>query len=495
MEKNLSVNKINDYKMPLDNIFIIAVNYVLTLMLVYIFFDLQIESNDHPLYNAESILIITFSSILNTFMSAHRSPTLKITSVLLIFFYIQRVIFTYFFVDEFYYINYLSFTTDDIEATSKFFLYCVASILAGKYLLQPFLLVTINKFFCSRVPDYVNIRYFFFKVNFNHLSRFVAYFCLAAFALKISIVLLYSKYTGVLYSKNEVIIMWLMGFANSLSLFVIFAIIYFSFSKKKNRIFKIVILFIVLGAILFTSKGVLLTFVISAYVCYSVLKKKISLKLILIGFLAVLMTVFIIYPLFATLRTTFSGEGFNFNTPLYLSYMQNAFFSFSNRLGGFDWLNLWISVPFNEIPSSASLLGDIIRTINMLLPGELISQPDYVSLAKLQVVLGRGYESSFINQLGGHAETLAGLATAYVYFGILLAPLFFLIWSGLLTAIESSRIHPFHKVSILSSYLIVFLTGGGFILMHGSFFWFLFCTIFLSGIIWVVGLFKKMICR
>ena len=98
---------------------------------------------------------------------------------------------------------------------------------------------------------------------------------------------------------------------------------------------------------------------------------------------------------------------------------------------------------------------------------------------------------SFVNQLGGHAETLAGLATSYVYFGFLLAPLFFLIWSGILTALESSRIHPFHKVSILSTYLIVFMTGGGFIIMHGSFFWFIMCTIFLSGIIWVIRNLKR----
>ena len=359
MEKSVSLNK-----MPLDNIFIIAANCLLTIVLVYIFFDLQIKSNDHPLYNSESILIIFFSSALNTFMSTHRSSTLKITSILLIFFYFQRVIFTYFYVDEFHYNNHLSFTTDHIEATSKFFLYCVASILGGKYLLQPFLLVAINKFFCGRVPDYTNIRYFFLKVNFYKLSRLVAYFCLVFFTLKIYLVLKSSKFTGVIYSQSDVLVMWAMGFANSLSIFVIFALIYFPLRRKKNRIFKIVIWLIVLGAILFTSKGVLLTIAISAYICFCVLKKKISLKLILIAALAVFMTLFIIYPLFAVLRISFSGEGFYFNSSLYSSYMQNAFFSFSNRLEGFDWLTLWISVHQNKIPSSASLLGDIIRLIN-----------------------------------------------------------------------------------------------------------------------------------
>ena len=57
MEKSVSLNK-----MPLDNIFIIAANCLLTIVLVYIFFDLQIKSNDHPLYNSESILIIFFFS-------------------------------------------------------------------------------------------------------------------------------------------------------------------------------------------------------------------------------------------------------------------------------------------------------------------------------------------------------------------------------------------------------------------------------------------------
>ena len=483
------MKKINGYKLTIDNALLILISCVFSLLLVYIFFDI-LQSGGHPLYNERSILWIFLSSVVITFMLAHRSVTIKIVSILLIAFYIQRVIITYFFVDQFHYTNYLSFSTELIEAVSELFFYCVLSIVLGKYLLKPFFLVVINKFFSRKLPDYVNIRYFFFKVNFSRLSRFVAYFCIVTITLKICLLLIYSIYTGVEYGANDVLIVWAMNFANGLTIFIIFAIIFFSSNKKENKIFKIALSFILLSAILVTSKGVFLQLALFVYICLCVLKKPVLPKTIISALLIVLITLFVLYPVFAALRNALIAEVFFFDFNQFYGALQNAFFALSNRLGGFDWLTLWMSVPRSEIPPNATLLADIIRTINMLAPGKIISQPDAIPLGKLQLVFGRGHDSSSVYTLGGHSETLAGIATAYTYFGILLAPLFFLIWSGILTAMESSRIHPFHKVSILGSYLVTFISGGGFILMHGGFYWFIFSATFLAGVIWVVNKFK-----
>ena len=98
--------------------------------------------------------------------------------------------------------------------------------------------------------------------------------------------------------------------------------------------------------------------------------------------------------------------------------VKDKIMQFSNRIGSFDWLNLWMFIPESSIPAqSRGIHNELISLINDLWPGDLIQQSDRINLSKLMVVEGRGYGD--LNELGGHAENLGGLATIYIYFGFL----------------------------------------------------------------------------
>ena len=192
-------------------------------------------------------------------------------------------------------------------------------------------------------------------------------------------------------------------------------------------------------------------------------------------------SVVIFYPA----MTIFRGMMINSDWSLLAAFngfnyvIDNFFYMLLNlleRLGGFDWLTLWLTVDSDAIPPNASLFGELVTHLNSLVLGDIYSLNGSVNLGKMQVLIGRGYGD--LNELGGHLEIIGGLSTFYAYFGLVFGVLYFSILTILLLLVEVSKIHALHKFVIISTYCFGFLQGGGFILMHqGLFYYLILCTV------------------
>jgi hypothetical protein len=140
-----------------------------------------------------------------------------------------------------------------------------------------------------------------------------------------------------------------------------------------------------------------------------------------------------------------------------------------------------MSLPSDIIPPNANPISEAILHLNRLIPGEIIAQPDAVDLAKFMVLIGRG--TAELTEIGGHGENMGGLATAYIFLGALGGLIYLIALTAALVLVERSSMHAMHKFMIIFCYVVLFLIGGGFVLIHGSLFWFLMLTTFVAALI------------
>ena len=455
----------------------ILFNGVFCVLLFAIWLDIVLYESFHPLYDGTSIWFVLLASLVVLAMAAQRSLVLQILSVLLTCFYTQRVVVTYF-VPESFDFSYYGFTAQNIQDASRFYFFCTLFILLGSLILRPFLSNLLNSVLHNAKDNYSRIRFFTFRVDFLRLCRTALWVIIIGYCYKfIAMIITGFGLTGSIYSSNETVFKWSLQIADALSPFVLFSLVYFSKGSRERKLAAVALVLVVLNGFFIASKGFLLGLMVSYYLIMRLIGRKLPVVFFVKAALVILFSILVFFPAMTMFRSALLYGGLTFNFNHYCGLLSHAFLSFSYRLGGFDWMTLWLSVPRSEIPSNATAMGELIVLINRLIPGELIAQPSAINLAKLQGLLGHGWGN--LHELGGNGGDQGGLATAYIFFGKITGLAYLAFWAGGLTALEKVRVHPFHKVTILTSYLVTFMIGGGFVLMHGSFFWYLVFTTFL----------------
>ncbi len=459
----------------------------LSFALFVILLDAAFETAPHPLYSGESIAYALLASLLVFLLSFKSSIVLRLFCVTLSAFYTQRLITIYWAPDQLDYDSYVRFTHADIEASTGYYLLCILAIFFGAVIGE----LISEKPTVSSDPGLSKpnplITYFGFTVPFERLTRLVLLFIVPLLIAKLAALSIGIGLTGIIYDPTETSLMWFLNTGDALSPFVIFSLIYFRKNDNNLVLGKWAFALIIISGLLTSSKGFVLSLVLSWYLICSLLGRQLPKGFFLFVVIITIFSIFIFFPLMTIVRGLLISEAFSVDSD-YFTNLLGTLLSFLGRLGGFDWLNLWVSVPSNLIPPNASPISEAISIVNRLVPGEIIAQPDAIDLSKLQVQLGRGFGE--LVELGGHAENMGGAATAYIFFGPLGGLIYFVVLTAALIVVERSAMHAMHKYIIILFYLIIFIIGGGYALMHGSLFWFLMFTTFLVIIIrfwWFIG--------
>lgn len=451
-------------------------------LLSLIWLHLALTGFNHPLYNGVSIGFIFLASFIVLLFSAQRSLVLQTLSVLLTCFYTQRVVVTYFAPQGFDYNEHMGFTTQSIQITAQFYFLSVLSMLVGAVVLRPFFSWVMASSTRDRDVQLPNIQYINIRINFSKLCRAALWIVIVGFIYKFTVMASGFGMTGSVYAPEKVALKWSLGIADVLSPFVIFSLLYFPSGSREKKLATIALGFLILNGFALASKGFILAMLVSYYLTMRVIGKEFSRNFILYALTLLLVSIFIVFPTMTVLRDTLLYRALSFDSSSYVDLISNAAMIFSTRMGGFDWLAFWISMGLNQIPESATVWNEFVVLLNHLLPRGWIEQPELVNLAKLQLGLGRGLDVN-LNELGGAGENAGGLGTAYIVWGQPAAFLYFSFCAGALTLLERLVIHPFHKFTVLYSYLVVFIIGGGAVLMHGAFFWYLACTLCLVMVV------------
>ncbi len=455
----------------------ILVSGLFSVLLVFVWFDLAANDFVHPLYDGTSIWYVFLASLVVLAMAAQNSLVLQILSVLLTGFWTQRVVVTYFAPENFHFFYY-GFTAQNLQNASRFYFLCTLFMLFGSLLLRPFLSNFLNSVLHKAEDNYSKISFFTLRVDFAKLCRTALWVIIIGYLYKfIAMMITGFGLTGSIYSSSETVFKWSLGIADALSAFALFSWVYFSKGSRERKLATMALGLILLNGFVITSKGFLLGLMVSYYLIIRLTGRKLPVAVFGYAAFLVLLSIFVFFPAMTELRSALLSGRLTFHFGQYGELLSRSFLSFSSRLGGFDWMTLWLTVPRSVIPPNATAMGELIGLINRLVPGELIAQPNAINLAKLQNLLGYGWGNLY--ELGGNGGDLGGLATAYVWWGKAGALVYLAFWAGCLTALERIRVHPFHKVTILSSYLVTFMIGGGFVIMHGAFFWYLVFTTFL----------------
>lgn len=455
-------------KMPPLNAAFAAFSLLILFATVYVAIDSILAEAVHPLYSGISLVMAILAAIVVFLISAMPSIVPQITSALLSAFYAQRIVVTYFAPDSLDYHEYNNFTLDQLNYSIAFYLISVLSIFCG------FVLARLTIRTASPLSDeikfnrYKNINYFYYRVDFRGFARISIYAAIMLAFITIYYGLQGVGIAGATYESDAFVEMRFAGLYNVYIGLILFCVIFYQKDDLIYRwaIFAFVLIFAI--SLLNGGKGFLMSLILAALLNYRLLDKPVSPKFIYLVIFIVIFSIVIFFPLMTSVRGyVLSGfDTFDFFGDYDLTKSLKLF---SSRLGGFDWMNLWISIPATMIPASnTSVITEFAILINSLVPGEIIEVPELVQLSKLMVVYGRGYGD--ILELGGHAENVGGLGTAFIYFGFFGAQIYLFLISLFLGRVEVSNLHSFHKQLIINNSLILFLVGGGFVLIQGTIF-------------------------
>jgi hypothetical protein len=220
-----------------------------------------------------------------------------------------------------------------------------------------------------------------------------------------------------------------------------------------------------------TSKGTLFAVLLTLVTCMFFVYKRIPAKYVKYGIGIFIFTAVIFYPATMLMRSAAIqiaafGGGYDINmlvknlsdinfTERYLSLLQ--------RLGGLDWLLGLMSVGREAFPSYISLQGDAVSLMNTLVPGDIIDASDWISIRHLMPILLRGYNPDIIFSWGGHGENLGIAGMAYVYFGTIIGPLFFLVWSYVTIKVLNSQLSIVLKILYFENFVTDLILGGSMV--------------------------------
>jgi len=464
---------------------------LLSIGTLLIFLNELLNETQHPLYSATSLAEIFIASLVMLYFSLQRSIVHLLLCVFTSIWYTLRVFVIYLVPQNLEYSAYQSYTQDNIELATRYFMFFSLALLLASVLhaaLYPSSgLKTRNTASTTEVSN--KISFFGIRVDFLSFLRyalvftiFATFFRIYAFASDLGI------RVGAVYQPDD----WLLRVAQSLSYpFYPLAIFVFCLGTYKltQRLSIIIIGLMVIDGILSTSRGWLFGLMANYVVCASVLNLFIAkrTKLFLVSLIPV--GLFLVFPAMTVLRPLLLAREY-FSFADYFKFFLNNMTSFLdillytlNRFAGFDWLVLWVNVDPGNIPPNASFWGEVVDLINKFVPGELITIPGSLQLNKLQAFLGGSQGHDVIvdlDELGGHGEVAGGVATLHIFFGPLFGLVAAGVWLFALLRVERSNLHALHKVYIYQAYIQTFIVGGGFILMQTSLFWYLIVSVLIA---------------
>lgn len=422
---------------------------VTIMLLILIALMGEVINQDHEFLSPLSLLFFFFTSIICITLALLPSVTAQFTALYYCVFFLHRVILVYFIPDWLDYKEYFLNSKDFIEGASIFFFFCMLALMFG--FLIPLLSKSRNN--SDKNLHINNLTYIsFFKVK-------TSLFYLINYAILITLTLLIFQFyiniylsigrTGSLLIDNdfniEIALILLIKSAIPVGIFGL--VVSLNIQNKKNRNCSLILLLICLiSALISTSRGVMLTFILYFYYAVCILEiknqKKYIITLITIGAISI-----IFFPFITYLRAFLNEADY---TLLEQIKAFTPIREISGRVGyGFEGYLLWykyLELGSNE--SLPSIYSEIIRLINGFVPGEIFKEQELVNIAKLQVLIGRPeipyYNTvEYLNQSGGgHGESIGAYGLAFLLFGFI-APLFFFTTGYLACLLEYSKINIF----------------------------------------------------
>ena len=177
------------------------------------------------------------------------------------------------------------------------------------------------------------------------------------------------------------------------------------------------------------SKGYLLSTILLWYVVKKYKNEEINKKFILIILVSFIVSILLLFPIMSAIRDSIINQSIRpveFNP---IKFILN----FSYRLNNYESVILWIKNDGYFDSNLRSIFSDAVEIVNGFWIGDLISYQQ-VDLSKYQLMLGHGLNR--MGELGGHSETLGGIASSFVYFGYLGGLVFFMVWGFILRTLE-----------------------------------------------------------
>lgn len=459
--------------------------------ILWIFLGELLGKTPHPLYSSTSLAEIFVASMVMLYFSLQRSIVHLLSCIFVSIWYTLRVFVTYFVPERLEYSAYQSYTQNNIELATRYFMFFSMALLLASMLhavLYPG--ADLRPRNVARTIEVSNkISFFGIRVDFlSFLRSALVFTILAAFFRVIAFASDFGIRVGEVYQAD----MYLLRVAQSLS-FPFYLLAMFGFClgdyKLTRRLSIIVIGLIILDGILATSRGWVVSFIANFVICASVLNLSITRRTQLFVTILIIVSLLLIFPAMTLLRPLRLAREY-FSLADYFDLFLNNITSIDtleiiltslDRFAGFDWLVLWVNVDPANIPPNVSLWGEVVDLINRFVPGEIITIPGSEQLHKLQAFLG-GYRHVItdIDELGGHGEVTGGVAALLIFFGPVFGLLAAGAWLFALLRLERSNVHALHKVYIYQVYIQSFIVGGGWILIPASFFWYLVVSLLIA---------------
>lgn len=434
--------------------------------LVVIFLIAIVGPEDHPWFTNETLWFAVLFAFFVWLMSLKRDFFLDVVAILFAAFFLQRIVVIYFRPDQMYYQSHLTFSS---QVFDEAILFCIAIIIA--ILIGYFIATYTGKKVQKQKKTVINFdRILGVRFNFEQFFKVYSFFLFGALIMQLFLMFKFGVgVTALEFSRYYAPILRLTQIVISLSVLPILVVVSGKFSSKTRKLAICLVILLLIYAMFFrASKGALLSFCVTFFVCTHFCGRRISIKYIIAGGVLVLFTIFVFAPLVTILRSGWvsllTGQT-NFGDIL-CSMMDNyqliadeLFFKFLYRLGGFDWLTGFMTVGRNAFSSSASFSNDVISIINSLIPGDLIKRPpDYMTTSKLMPHILKGWT---LGTYPGHGENMGGAGMAYLYFGAVGGALFFFIWSFISVKILNSNTNVIIKVLFFQLFIFNFFMGGG----------------------------------
>jgi hypothetical protein len=449
--------------MPYTRSFLAAVFFAC--IAIALFVPPSIPFADGAFWYAALLAVLLF------LMAATREFFLQFVSLLLAGYYVHRVIVLYFDSGQFTYWRSMSPTPEDVSRALKFLTACFAAILIGWTIARV-------RLWRRRLPISRNseiapaIAIGNYSISFERL--FLYYCVIGGSLLVFQIALLFGLGIGaasVVYSRAYGPLYRVSFVMNSIG-FLPFLALARRGSPRNIKILAILLIGLQVAlALAATSKGTLITIVAFMIICWHFAGRRISRRMVWVGLGAMLLTAFLFFPAMsaarAIVRTVLTDPaGWRGILPALRSSPAEGVWSssvshFSLRLGGFDWLLGLMIYGREQFPDFVSTSGDLIRVVNSFVPGGIISVPGYTPVEQLMPMYLRGIPD--LETLGGHAEVMAIAGMAYLYYGVLYGPVFFLVWSFVTTKVLRSRVNTIVKILYFQCFVLVMVIAGGFI--------------------------------
>jgi hypothetical protein len=459
-----------------------AVNFIFSL---FIFTSVVLLEYQHRLYSELSVFLMLFTSILLLTLSLVKNVAVLWVILLSILYFFSRYIVIYFFPELMDYDSYVNFSKKDIEGALWHYSLSILGLLFA-YVFSLLRLKPRPIFRkISLSYDYINV--FGIVVNFNFLVKLFLYMGISLVIFRM-LLIFYSSIglTGSFFTADITYLIRIAGLSSILLYPVFFLYVYFSIKErgiwnKSYNIARFAMVVQILNLIIMSSRALILNLILNVLLAFLILNVKFKFKHFIMAFAMLLFAVFIFYPVVTNLRSALlTGDYMHIfeGGRIY----QDLIVKISGRLGvAYESWILWYSKFYELMPiyDSFFFVDDIFRLINTFSVGDIFSVSDRVPVDKLQMVIGRGFSPSLVNDLGGGGESPGPLSMVWFY----LAEYGFFYWFFLyliLIKISSSTAHPFWKFIFIGT-----LSTGPTenIIMPVSLFTFLVILLFLSIII------------